>query len=124
VFYALVSVGQAELPEACLEAARRQPLNYKRMLQKTPPRKRPDMQERMGLDPVSTLLEGVTPPTHREEAKTMSKSKRLEPCGRCQVWCQWCVHCCWFSPVLHVLVAYRMQVHAYAPAHTNICMTR
>jgi hypothetical protein len=62
----------------------------------TPPRRRPHPEmQHMGLDPNSTL-EGCMPPTHKpsdsaghgpgdEREKTMTKSKRLEPCGRCQV---------------------------------------
>ena len=68
-------------------------------LQKTPPRdkRKPEMQV-TGLDP-GGILEGQEPPKHTtlsdtrgkgvagtsEQAQTMSKSKRLEPCGRCQV---------------------------------------
>ena len=68
-------------------------------LQKTPPRgRRPSEMQQVGLDPASTL-DGQVPPKHSalnetrgngaagrgEKAQTMSKSKRLEPCGRCQV---------------------------------------
>ena len=68
-------------------------------LQKTPPRdKRSSEMQVLGLDPCG-ILEGHEPPKHStlsdtrgkgvagtsEQAQTMSKSKRLEPCGRCQV---------------------------------------
>lgn len=53
-------------------------------LHKTPPRRRPPELQHTGLEP-STKLHGGVPPTHSEDAKTMIKSKRLEPCGRCQV---------------------------------------
>ena len=53
-------------------------------LHKTPPRRRPPELQHTGLEP-GTKLHGGMPPTHSEETKTMIKSKRLEPCGRCQV---------------------------------------
>jgi hypothetical protein len=53
-------------------------------LHKTPPRRRPLEMQHTGLEP-GTKVQGGQAPTHSDDAKTMIKSKRLEPCGRCQV---------------------------------------
>ena len=53
-------------------------------LHKTPPRRRPLEMQHTGLDP-GTKVQGGQAPTLSDDGKTMIKSKRLEPCGRCQV---------------------------------------
>ena len=89
--------GAPPAPSAAAKSPWQLNSTIKGALQKTPPRdkRRSEMQ---GLGTCG-ILEGHEPPKHAtlsdtrgkgvagtsEQAQTMSKSKRLEPCGRCQV---------------------------------------